>query len=70
LSDVSLNQFSEQIADHYFSINYDSWANIYTAVEVVKVHVCSGPSTPGFRSVLCAEFDLEREAAGNGNFPG
>jgi hypothetical protein len=38
LSDVSLNQFSEQIADHYFSINYDSWANIYTAVEVVKVH--------------------------------
>lgn len=38
LSNVSLNQFSEQIADHYFSINYDSWANIYTAVEVVKVH--------------------------------
>jgi hypothetical protein len=38
LSDVSLNQFSDQIADHYFSINYDSWANIYTAVEVVKVH--------------------------------
>jgi hypothetical protein len=38
LSSVTLNQFSEQIADHYFSINYDSWANIYTAVEVVKVH--------------------------------
>jgi hypothetical protein len=38
LSDVSLNQFSDQIADHYFSINYDSWANIYTAIEVVKVH--------------------------------
>ena len=38
LMDVSLNQFSEQIADHYFSINYDSWANVYTAVEVVKVH--------------------------------
>ncbi len=38
LMDVSLNQFSEQIADHYFSINYDSWANIYTAIEVVKVH--------------------------------
>jgi hypothetical protein len=38
LMDVSLSQFSEQIADHYFSINYDSWANIYTAVEVVKVH--------------------------------
>jgi len=38
LGSVSLNQFTEQIADHYFSINYDSWANIYTAVEVVKVH--------------------------------
>jgi hypothetical protein len=38
LSNVSLSQFSEQIADHYFSINYDSWANIYTAVEVVRVH--------------------------------
>jgi hypothetical protein len=38
LSNVSLNQFSEQIADHYYSINYDSWANIYTAVEIVKVH--------------------------------
>jgi hypothetical protein len=38
LGDVSLNQFSDQIADHYFSINYDSWANIYTAVEIVKVH--------------------------------
>jgi hypothetical protein len=38
LSNVSLNQFSDQIAEHYFSINYDSWANIYTAVEVVKVH--------------------------------
>jgi hypothetical protein len=38
LANVSLNQFSEQIADHYFSINYDSWANIYTAVELVRVH--------------------------------
>jgi hypothetical protein len=38
LSSVSLNAISDQIADHYFSINYDSWANIYTAVEVVKVH--------------------------------
>jgi hypothetical protein len=38
LAAVSLSQFSEQIADHYFSINYDSWANIYTAVEIVKVH--------------------------------
>jgi hypothetical protein len=38
LSGLSLSQFSDQIADHYFSINYDSWANIYTAVEIVKVH--------------------------------
>jgi hypothetical protein len=38
LSGLSLSQFSDEIADHYFSINYDSWANIYTAVEVVKVH--------------------------------
>jgi len=38
LSGLSLSQFSDEIADHYFSINYDSWANIYTAVEIVKVH--------------------------------
>jgi hypothetical protein len=38
VGDVSLTQISDQIVDHYFSINYDSWANIYTAVEIVKVH--------------------------------
>jgi hypothetical protein len=38
LSQVSMSQFGEEIADHYFSINYDSWANIYTSVEVVSVH--------------------------------
>jgi hypothetical protein len=38
LTGLSLSQFSDEIADHYFSINYDSWANIYTAVEIVKVH--------------------------------
>jgi len=38
LANVSFSQFSDQIADHYFSVNYDSWANIYTAVEIVKVH--------------------------------
>jgi hypothetical protein len=38
LRDVSLSQFADEISDHYFSINYDSWANIYTAVEIVKVH--------------------------------
>jgi hypothetical protein len=38
VADVSLAQISDVLADHYFSINYDSWANIYTAVEIVKVH--------------------------------
>jgi hypothetical protein len=38
LSQVSMSDFGEEIADHYFSINYDSWANIYTSVEVVRVH--------------------------------
>jgi hypothetical protein len=38
VSDVSLTQISDQIVDHYFSTNYDSWANIYTSVEIVKVH--------------------------------
>jgi hypothetical protein len=38
LGAVSLSQISDQIADHYFSINYDSWANIYTSIEIVKVH--------------------------------
>jgi hypothetical protein len=38
VADVTFRQVSDQIADHYFSVNYDSWANIYTAVEIVKVH--------------------------------
>lgn len=38
LSDLRFSQIVEQIADHYFSINYDSWANIYTAIEIVRVH--------------------------------
>ena len=38
VADVAWKQISDQLADHYFSINYDSWANIYTAVEIVKVH--------------------------------
>jgi hypothetical protein len=38
VNNVSLSQVSDQIAEHYFSINYDSWANIYTSVEIVKVH--------------------------------
>ncbi len=38
LGQFSMDQFGSQIADHYFSINYDSWANIYTSVEIVRVH--------------------------------
>ena len=38
VGDVRLTQISDQLVDHYFSINYDSWANIYTAIEIVKVH--------------------------------
>jgi hypothetical protein len=38
LSDISMGRIWEQIEEHYFSINYDSWANIYTCIEIVKVH--------------------------------
>lgn len=38
LADVSMSQVWDSIVDHYFSINYDSWANIYTAVEIASVH--------------------------------
>jgi hypothetical protein len=36
--EISFGKFWYEIQDHYFSINYDSWANIYTAIEIVKVH--------------------------------
>jgi hypothetical protein len=38
LGHFSMSQVGSQIADHYFSINYDSWANIYTSIEIVRVH--------------------------------
>jgi hypothetical protein len=38
LGDVSLTQVTNILMDHYFSINYDSWANIYTAVEIAGAH--------------------------------
>ncbi len=38
LGQFSMSQIGSQIADHYFSINYDSWANIYTSIEIVRVH--------------------------------
>jgi hypothetical protein len=38
IGDVSLTQVSDLLVDHYFSINYDSWANIYTAIEIAGAH--------------------------------
>jgi hypothetical protein len=38
LADVSLTEVSDRLVDHYFSINYDSWANIYTAIEIAGAH--------------------------------
>lgn len=38
VGDVSLALVWNQIVDHYFSINYDSWANIYTAIEIAGAH--------------------------------
>jgi hypothetical protein len=38
VGNVSLVQVSDRIVDHYFSVNYDSWANIYTAVEIAGAH--------------------------------
>jgi hypothetical protein len=38
LGSLSMSQFTDAIAEHYFSINYDSWANIYTTIEYVQVH--------------------------------
>jgi hypothetical protein len=38
VGDVSLALAWNQIVDHYFSINYDSWANIYTAIEIAGAH--------------------------------
>jgi hypothetical protein len=38
VGDVSPALVWNQIVDHYFSINYDSWANIYTAIEIAGAH--------------------------------
>jgi hypothetical protein len=38
LGTLSMSDVANRIQEHYFSINYDSWANIYTSVEIVKVH--------------------------------
>jgi hypothetical protein len=38
LASLSMSQFTDAIAEHYFSVNYDSWANIYTSIEYVQLH--------------------------------
>jgi hypothetical protein len=38
LGALSMSDVADRIQEHYFSINYDSWANVYTSVEIVKVH--------------------------------
>jgi hypothetical protein len=38
LGTLSMSDVASRIQEHYFSINYDSWANVYTSVEIVKVH--------------------------------
>jgi hypothetical protein len=38
LSGIEWSEFGNRIEQYYFSINYDAWANIYTAVEIVKAH--------------------------------
>jgi hypothetical protein len=38
LGTLSMSEVANRIQEHYFSINYDSWANVYTSVEIVKVH--------------------------------
>jgi hypothetical protein len=35
LSTLSLGSVGDTLKDHYFSIHYDAWANIYTSVEMV-----------------------------------
>jgi hypothetical protein len=37
-SDISTKDLMEQLQTHYLSVNYDSWANIYTSIEVVRTH--------------------------------
>jgi hypothetical protein len=38
LDTLSMSDLGDTIQEHYFSINYDSWANIYTTVEMVGAH--------------------------------
>lgn len=38
LGGLTMSDIGERIAQCYFSTDYDAWANIYTSVEIVKVH--------------------------------
>jgi hypothetical protein len=37
-SDISTKDMMEQLQAHYLSVNYDSWANVYTSIEFVRTH--------------------------------
>jgi hypothetical protein len=37
-SDISTKDMMEQLQAHYLSVNYDSWANVYTSIEFVRNH--------------------------------
>jgi hypothetical protein len=37
-ADISTSDLLAQLQAHYLSVNYDSWANVYTSIEIVKTH--------------------------------
>src|SRR6201999_979572 len=45
-SGFDFNSIGDQIQDYYYSINYDSWANIYSSIEIVARHGAQGGHTP------------------------
>ena len=68
LHGVQLSAVVETLKDHYFSVNYDAWANTYTIVEMVgRAGYRLGSSTVGRCSIFRAKFRLAHEATCNGN---
>jgi hypothetical protein len=37
-SDISMADLLAELQAHYLSVNYDSWANVYTSIEIVRTH--------------------------------
>jgi hypothetical protein len=37
-TDISMKDLLAELQAHYVSVNYDSWANVYTSIEIVKTH--------------------------------